>query len=75
MPKHKLTPQQLLKGAEKALQSKKTPKQLKPGIRNALRQTEGRDSTKELALRWEINGKKSFGEEEAGSAGEQPAEQ
>jgi len=33
MPKHKLTPKELLKGAEKALRSKKTPRQLRNGIR------------------------------------------
>lgn len=33
MAKHKLTPQELLKGAEKALRSRKTPKQLRAGIR------------------------------------------
>jgi hypothetical protein len=33
MPKHTLSPEELLRGVEKALRSKKTPCQLLPGIR------------------------------------------
>jgi hypothetical protein len=33
VPKHKLTTEELLKGTEKALRSKKTPPQLRAGIR------------------------------------------
>jgi hypothetical protein len=33
MPRHELTALELLRGAEKALHSKKTPRQLRPGIR------------------------------------------
>lgn len=33
MPKHTLTPEEQLRGAEKALRSRKTPRQLRPGIR------------------------------------------
>lgn len=40
MPRHKLTVQERLRGTERALRSRRTPKHLKPGLRRYRKQLE-----------------------------------
>jgi len=42
MARHKLTKAERIKGIKKALKSRKTPKQLKPGLRKYLKKLERR---------------------------------